>query len=358
MIRNIIFDWSGTLVDDLEAVLEATNHIFVQSGRAPWSRETFRSEFSLPFTGFYQRFLPDVPLPRLEELFHERFGQVQELVQPIGHAREFLEFCEQQGFRTFVLSTVRADYFHRQARAVGFDRFLQIPYLGVWDKREKIRQLIAENRLEVFETVFVGDMEHDVATAKFGGVSSCAVLTGYNRLEQLRAAGPDWIVEHLGEFRALLADKIKNTQGDALEGARRWPVVTVGALIFDEQRRVLMIRTRKWSDLWGIPGGKIEWGESSEAALRREILEETGLSVRDVSFVMVQDSIFSNEFYREAHFVLLNYTCRVDSNDGQEVLLNSEAQEFRWVGLENVCELPLNQPTQVLLRTVLEGRTA
>ena len=50
-----------------------------------------------------------------------------------------------------------------------------------------------------------------------------------------------------------------------------------------------MIRTHKWSNLWGIPGGKIKWGEPSEAALRREIKEETGLAVTgtggDVLFI-------------------------------------------------------------------------
>ena len=71
-----------------------------------------------------------------------------------------------------------------------------------------------------------------------------------------------------------------------------------------------MIRTHKWSNKWGIPGGKIKWGETSEAALRREIKEETGLKVTDIKFVLVQDCIHSKEFYRDAHFVLLNYTCR------------------------------------------------
>jgi phosphoglycolate phosphatase len=47
-------------------------------------------------------------------------------------------------------------------------------------------------------------MQHDVETAKHGGVHSCAVLTGYNGLEQLRASEPDVIVEHLGELRQIL----------------------------------------------------------------------------------------------------------------------------------------------------------
>src|SRR2546428_2302099 len=88
------------------------------------------------------------------------------------------------------------------------------------------------------------------------------------------------------------------------------PIVTVGGLIFDAAGQVLMIRTHKWSNLWGIPGGKIKWGETSVAALRREVKEETYLDLSDVNFVLAQDCIHSKEFYRDALFVLLNYAAR------------------------------------------------
>lgn len=42
VIRNVIFDWSGTLVDDLPAVIEASNHVFRLAGVPPMSREQFR----------------------------------------------------------------------------------------------------------------------------------------------------------------------------------------------------------------------------------------------------------------------------------------------------------------------------
>ena len=136
----------------------------------------------------------------------------------------------------------------------------------------------------------------------------------------------------------------------------QFPISTVGALIFNPAREVLMIRTHKWSDLWGIPGGKIKWGERSEDALRREIEEETSLNVRDIEFVLVQDCIHSKEFYRDAHFILLNYTCNCVGEPS--VRLNEEAQEFCWVTLEAALKMPINQPTRKLLLTVRDGRVA
>ncbi len=128
--------------------------------------------------------------------------------------------------------------------------------------------------------------------------------------------------------------------------------MTVGALIYDAQSRVLMVRTHKWSNLWGIPGGKIKGGETSETALCREIKEETNLEIDGVRLVMVQDCIHSKEFYRDAHFVLLNYTCRCAGAGNPEVRLNDEAREFRWVSPDEALSLPLNEPTRKLLLAV------
>lgn len=355
MIRNIIFDWSGTLVDDLPAVWEATNHVFTRAGVAALTLDQFRAEFCLPFTRFYQRYTPHVPMPQLEEWFHGKFREVQHSVEALPHAREFLMFCRERGVRTYVLSTVHREHFTLQNRKVGFEGYLDRPYVEIWDKRKKIHDLLAENGLVAEETLFIGDMEHDIETAHHGGVGSCAVLTGYNNVQQLRAARPDVIVEHLGELRALLErNAMELPAGHA--AARRndeRPVVTVGGLILDESGRVLMIRTHKWSGLWGIPGGKTKFGETSEAALRREILEETSLAIDDIRFVLVQDCIHSTEFYRDAHFVLLNYTCRCAGH--ADVRLNEEAQEFRWVTLDEAFKLPLNRPTLVLLEAVQDS---
>ena len=348
MIRNIIFDWSGTLVDDLPAVLKASNFVLTQSGRPAMTLEKFRAEFALPFTKFYDRHTPDLPMDQLEAWFHAEFRQAQGSVVEMPHARKFLEFCRARKVRTFLLSTVHGEYFKAQCAVTGFDSFLDQPYTDVWDKREKIHGLLRDHNLKPDETLFVGDMEHDIETARHGGIHSCAVLTGYNTLEQLRAARPDLIVEHLSELRAVLEKNHFCLPPAPAEADAEPPLATVGALIFNAKNEALMIRTHKWSGKWGIPGGKIKRGETALAALRREIKEETNLAVTNIEFVLVQDCISSKEFYRDAHFVLLNYICRA-AGKKLNVILNDEGFEFRWLPLAAVKKLKLNRPTRILV---------
>jgi len=158
-------------------------------------------------------------------------------------------------------------------------------------------------------------------------------------------------VEHPDELRQIFTlNHLRTKPADKKVEAKRLPIATVGALIFNSSGEVLMIRTHKWSNLWGIPGGKIKWGEASEDALRREIKEETNLDVNGVQFELVQDCIRSREFYRQEHFVLLNYTCRYAGE--QNVILNDEGREFRWATVSAALKMPINQPTRTLLLSV------
>ncbi len=341
MFRNLIFDWSGTLVDDLGPVIEATNAVLAKYEIAALDREGFRRAFRLPYREFYAEQLPNIPLEELEAHFRPAFDTAITPVTVLPHAREKLEWCTALGIRTFVLTSMDTLAFERQMDDFGLRHHFEATYSGVLDKREIIHRILETHGLNPAETAFVGDMTHDVETARHGGISSIAVLTGYNHAEILAAVRPDLTVPDLGVLRTLL---------DRRRSVSR-PIATVGALIHDGNGHVLMVRTHKWGDRWGIPGGKIERGESSTAALEREILEETGLALRDIEFALVQDCIDSPEFMRPEHFLLLNYVARATTT---AVTLNDEAEEFRWLTPTAALALDLNQPTRFLLMEVLE----
>jgi len=206
VIRNVIFDWSGTLANDLPPVLHATNAIFREFGRKEMTLDEFRHHFRLPFGPFYAEFLPEATAEGLEVLYEKFFSGMQGEIALLPGAREFLDFCEATGRRKFLLSTIKESHFQAQATRLGVFHAFEHPYVRVMDKREKIREILATHALVPSETMFIGDMVHDIETAKHGGVLSVVVLTGFDSLEKLAPAQPDVIVQNLPALQMLMTN--------------------------------------------------------------------------------------------------------------------------------------------------------
>ncbi|MDP4183553.1 MAG: NUDIX domain-containing protein [Bacteroidota bacterium] len=135
----------------------------------------------------------------------------------------------------------------------------------------------------------------------------------------------------------------------------RYPEPTVSAIIFNPDNEILLCKSSKWNNEYVIPGGHIETGERMEEALRREIKEETGLSIYDIRLIGLQECISSNKFHTDKHFIFIDYTCRTDS---KEVLLNDEAQEFIWIKLEDAYKLNLGGYTGLLIKELINQETS
>jgi len=104
----------------------------------------------------------------------------------------------------------------------------------------------------------------------------------------------------------------------------KYPEPTVSAIIFNPDNKVLLCKTHKWNNKYIIPGGHIELGEKMEEALRREILEETGLKIYDIHLISIKDSVYHNSFHEKKHYIFIDYICKTDS---YEVVLNDESQD-------------------------------
>lgn len=135
----------------------------------------------------------------------------------------------------------------------------------------------------------------------------------------------------------------------------RWfpdrPRVGVGAVLIHEGRALLIRRGRQpLQGRWSVPGGEVELGESLEAALVREVEEETGLVVRPVELSAVFDRIERDPEGRVAyHFVILDYLCQYVSGTPRA---GSDAAD---VALATQDELPgFDLPDKALV-VVLDG---
>ncbi|MBT8044660.1 MAG: HAD hydrolase-like protein, partial [Verrucomicrobiae bacterium] len=122
----------------------------------------------------------------------------------LPYALEFLDLLYSRKKRMFILSSMDADAFDRHAVELGVDHYFEATYAGVLDKRDQIHRMIDSHQLDVRRTVFLGDMCHDVETARHGGVTSIALLTGYQNAEQLSRSNPDLVVDDLSKIKELL----------------------------------------------------------------------------------------------------------------------------------------------------------
>lgn len=92
----------------------------------------------------------------------------------------------------------------------------------------------------------------------------------------------------------------------------RMPTAAVGLICFRGDD-VLLVRRAKppRQDGWSLPGGRIEWGETAQAAALRELKEETGCGAEIVGLIDVVDAIVAGaEQTPWGHYVLIDYAAR------------------------------------------------
>ena len=131
------------------------------------------------------------------------------------------------------------------------------------------------------------------------------------------------------------------------------PVVLVAAgLLVDIDGRVLIARRpegKAMAGLWEFPGGKVEAGETPEAALIRELREELGI---DVTETCLAPFTFASHRYDDFHLLMPLFVCRVWEGTPSP----REGQQVRWVMPNRLADFdmpPADRPLIAMIRDFL-----
>ena len=107
----------------------------------------------------------------------------------------------------------------------------------------------------------------------------------------------------------------------------------VRAIITDGEKRILIIKranTKFCEGWWNLPGGKIDFNQTAEKAVIREVKEETQLSCTSTKFLFYMDNLPSEKY--NTHFLTLFFFCECNGI----VDLNRESAEFHWMSSDEM----------------------
>ena len=122
------------------------------------------------------------------------------------------------------------------------------------------------------------------------------------------------------------------------------PILGVGALIFQQGAILLVERGREpLKGWWSIPGGVVELGDKLDDAIRRAVLEETGLTVEPERVFEIFERIMRDDTGRpEYHYVLIDYVCRIS---GGRLAPGDDVSDTRWVTQQGLDQYHLTEGT-------------
>ncbi|HIE41386.1 MAG TPA: NUDIX domain-containing protein [Candidatus Aenigmarchaeota archaeon] len=147
---------------------------------------------------------------------------------------------------------------------------------------------------------------------------------------------------------------------------------TASALIINKAKKVLLVNHRKLG-VWLYPGGHVEWNETPDETVVREVKEETGLDVKiisdrdsslsdpkaDVSVLHHPYIILCEKINRdnEHYHIDLIYLCKIEDEENSEIYHNpKESSDIRFFGLEDLDNINLFPNFRKLLEKILKQK--
>ena len=211
MEKYVVWDWNGTLLDDVEVCIGIVDGMLVRRGLPPLlTREKYWQVFTFPIRDYYARVGFDFekePYEQLAEEYMEIYDRLVKTCSLFPETEEALDSVNALGVRQVIVSASRRDKLKDQVRRSGIYHKLEA-VLGMGDlyahgKEGLARQYFAERGIAPEQVLFVGDSLHDAQVAGDMGCDCVLIPRGHQGPEQLKAANVP-ILGNLLEVRDFL----------------------------------------------------------------------------------------------------------------------------------------------------------
>lgn len=194
--ESVIWDWNGTLLDDIDVCVEVANEILEEHDLPMLSIDRYREIFDFPVTAYWERAgmdLSRVDFETLSNRFCRQFERRLHRMPLFDAARDVLELIRERGHEQFVLSNTE------QTALIDMLEEKQVRHLfaDARGRRDSLAhgktgvgaRLISDHALVPARTLMLGDTLHDLEVAEELGIDCVLVSTGHHSHRRLQASG-------------------------------------------------------------------------------------------------------------------------------------------------------------------------
>lgn len=207
--ETIVFDFNGTIVDDVDICWNMLNRLLTKCGHPTVTKETYLSIFTFPIIEYYRRAGFVFPKDDFDELaidFDKTYNAKFKTLHTFPDVKEVLNYFSNK--RLVLLSASKQTNLYRQLNLLGlegvFNDIVGIQDIYATSKLESGKRFFEKNPMDMEKVVFVGDTLHDNEVALALGGKSILIARGHQNTKVLSQAKNALILPTLEDLKTIL----------------------------------------------------------------------------------------------------------------------------------------------------------
>lgn len=193
--KYIIWDWNGTIMDDVHVALDAVNVMLDQWNRPRISLEEYRRAMDTPILRFYEEFfdMKETSFEWIAKEFNGYYKEHQKEISLHSGVEELLKSFQEKNICQVVLSSSSQEIIQEYAKSYGIESYFQ-DILGADDllaasKIERAINYFQQKQIPLNQAVLIGDAVHDYEVAKELGIDCILLACGHQDMASLEKCG-------------------------------------------------------------------------------------------------------------------------------------------------------------------------
>ncbi|MBI4009592.1 MAG: HAD family hydrolase [Candidatus Aenigmarchaeota archaeon] len=208
-VKACIFDGSGVLLDDVNAIFNISNRILEEMKLEPVTFEDFQGRTKIPFWEYYKSFgLSEFDSKATDFYFKKFYPLFFDDVKLYPEVNTVLQQLKSRGIKLGIVTHLPKEVVSRHLQSFGIQNYFDA--IITFDDTDEHKPspkplLIALSKIgvDITDAVFIGDMVEDILTGKRAGVKTVAVLRNenpYQTRDKVIEQNPDYLISNLAEI--------------------------------------------------------------------------------------------------------------------------------------------------------------